>query len=630
MGQYRPVADERVFEGLNPQQRAAVEAVTGPVCILAGAGSGKTTTITRRLAHQVRSGTFQPRSLLAVTFTDKAAGEMQRRLYSLQVTGIQARTFHAAALRQLRFFRPGLADNIVSSKAQILGALVRSLKPPYKFMPVADFASEIEWAKNQRVGPDDYLHLLDKSEHEPPAPAELMQRLYSQYESRKSRRNAVDFEDMLELAVLLFEEDWEVAERFREKYKSFTVDEYQDVNLLQQSLLDAWLGERDNLCVVGDDYQAIYSFTGASADYLLQMPARFPNTKVVRLEENYRSTEEVLALANRLVPKLHGSQKVLRATQGSGPEPRLKAFMDADSEVPFVVSEVKRLHEEEKVPLEEMAVLYRINARSELYEEAFAAAGIDYQVREASFLARPAARQLLPRLARQAGADLSALTEGIARTLGYDPNPRDEPGRSEITRQKDFARMIKIAEEFEDGNRTAADFVKELQYRFAGEGGSGVNLLTYHRSKGLEFEAVFLPLLVAGELPFKRSDEDEERRLFYVGLTRAKRYLYVTWPMKGRYKASPFVVDLGAAKRESIKAPKGPDGPLVTALKQWRSSEAKAAGKPAYVILHDSTIEEIARREPSSIDELLLVPGIGPAKSDLYGSDILRVIAGSG
>src|SRR5688500_2346089 len=502
---------------------------------------------------------------------------MQRRLYSLQVTGVQARTFHAAALRQLRFFRPGLADNTVASKAQIIGPMVRSLPPPYKFMPVADFASEIEWAKNQRMTPDDYLHKLD--DRDPPAPADMMQRLFAQYETRKSRRNAVDFEDMIELAVLLFEEDWEIAERFREKYRAFTVDEYQDVNLLQQSLLNAWLGERDNLCVVGDDYQAIYSFTGASADHLLQMPARFPNTKVVRLEQNYRSTPEVLELANRLVPRLKGSKKILQAVRGPGPKPNLRACMDADAEGPCVVSEIGRLHEEERVPLEEIAILYRINARSEVYEEALSEAGIAYQVREDAFLARPAARQLIPRLARQAGNDLSALTEGIAKTLGYNPQTADDAGRSEITRQKDFARLIRIADEYEIGRRTGADFVKELQYRFAGEGGHGVNLLTYHRSKGLEFEAVFLPLVVAGELPFKRSDEDEERRLFYVGLTRAKRYLYVSWPMQGRYKASPFVVELGAGKAETRKKVPSEDGPLVTALKEWRSTEARSAGK---------------------------------------------------
>lgn len=621
------MADEEIFEGLNPQQRAAVETVTGPVCILAGAGSGKTTTITRRLAHQVRSGAFDPRSLLAVTFTDKAAGEMQRRLYSLQVTGVQARTFHAAALRQLRFFRPGIADNILASKAQIVGPLVRGLGAPYKFTPVADFASEIEWAKNLRITPDDYLHRL--GDHEPPVRPEMMQRIFAQYESRKQRRHSIDFEDMLELAVLLFEEDWEVAERFRDKYRAFTVDEYQDVNQLQQALLDAWLGDRDNLCVVGDDYQAIYSFTGASAGYLLDMPARFPNTKVVRLEENYRSTPEVLDLANRLVPKLKGSQKVLRPVLDPGPKPTLRAFMDPGSEIPFVVSEVQRLHEEEKVSLAQMAVLYRINARSELFEEAFSEARIDYQVREDAFLARPAARQLLPRLARQAGNDLSALTEGIAKTVGFNPDFDEDAGRSEVTRQKDLARMVQLADEFEDGTRTAGDFVKELQYRFAGEGGRGVNLLTYHRAKGLEFEVVFLPNLVVGELPFKRSDEDEERRLFYVGLTRAKRHLYVSWTMKGKNMASPFVVDLGAGRPTAAKKAGVPDAPLVAALKEWRSKEARSAGKPAYVILHDSTIEEIAAREPGTIDELLLVPGIGPSKGERYGEEILVVVAGA-
>ena len=545
------MTDDRIFDGLNAGQRAAVEAVRGPVCILAGAGSGKTTTITRRLAHQVRSGTFEPGALLAVTFTEKAAGEMQRRLYGLQVTGVQARTFHSAALRQLRFFRPGLADNVAPNKAQILGPMTRTLPRPHRFIPVADYASEIEWAKNQRITPDDYLHRL--GDHDPPAPAEMMQNLFARYESRKQRRNAVDFEDMLELAILLFQEDPEVTERFRDKYRAFTVDEYQDVNMLQQDLLNAWLGERDDLCVVGDDYQAIYSFTGASADYLLEMPGRFENTKVLRLEENYRSTPEVLEVANRLVPRLRGSRKVLRATRGSGPTPELRAFMDPAGEIPYVISTIERLRDEERVPLEEIAILYRINARSELFEEALAAAGIGYQVREDAFLDRPAARQLLPRLFRQSGHDLSALTEGVAGTLGYDPDVTDDAPRAELTRQKDFERMIRIADDYEDGKRTAADFVGELRYRFAGVGGRGVNLLTYHRAKGLEFEAVLLPMLVAGELPFRRSDEDEERRLFYVGLTRAKRFLYVSWSMRGKVKASPFIVEIGADRKGSAR-----------------------------------------------------------------------------
>jgi DNA helicase-2/ATP-dependent DNA helicase PcrA len=622
-----------IFEGLNEQQRAAVEAVRGPVCILAGAGSGKTTTITRRLAHQVASGTFEPGALLAVTFTEKAAREMKNRLERLNVKGVRARTFHAAALQQLRYFRPGAIGQILSSKAKILGPMVRGLGYKYKFMPLADFASEIEWAKNQRIPPEEYAHRLGS--HEPPVEVDVMQNLYSRYEDRKRHNGSLDFEDMLEQAIAMFDEDEAIAETFRNKYFAFTVDEYQDVNLLQQTLLERWLGGRDDVCVVGDDYQAIYSFTGASPDHLLSMPKRYVGTKVFRLEDNYRSTPQVLEMANRLVPKLGGSEKVLRPAKEPGPDPQLRGFMDPDAEPEFIATEVRRLHEEEGVPYEEMVVLYRINARSEDYEELFADAGIPYQVRDDAFLERAAARQLLPRLARQSGKNISGLAEGLARKLGYAGDEIPEgAARNEVTRQKDFQRLIRLADEFEDGTRTPADFVKELQYRFHGDVAQGVNLSTLHRAKGLEFEVVFIPTVEAAELPWKRADIDEERRLFYVGLTRAKRYLYVTWAMSGKHKASMFVAELRGSdptpSEQKKEKKKLEGGPLVDALRAWRLEESRAEGKPAYVIFHDSTLEEIAAREPTSLDELLEVPGIGPTKADRYGDAVLKVVATQG
>ncbi|MGH2809099.1 MAG: ATP-dependent helicase [Actinomycetota bacterium] len=618
-----------IFEGLNAGQRAAVEAVRGPVCILAGAGSGKTTTITRRLAHQVASQTFEPGALLAVTFTDKAAREMKTRLERLNVKGMRTRTFHAAALQQLRYFRPGEIGQILASKAKILAPMVRGLGYKYRFMPLADFASEIEWAKNQRITPDEYVQRLHG--HEPPVEADVMQTLYARYEDRKRRNGTLDFEDMLERAIAMFDEDEAIAETFRNKYLAFTVDEYQDVNLLQQTLLERWLGGRDDLCVVGDDYQAIYSFTGASPEHLLTMPQRYVGTKVFRLEDNYRSTPQVLEMANHLVGKLGGSEKVLRPTRQAGPEVQLRGFMDPDAEPAFIADEVRRLHEADGVPYEAMVVLYRINARSEDYEELFADAGIPYQVRDDAFLERAAARQLLPRLSRQAGKNIAGLAEGLARKLGYTGDEIPEgAARNEITRQKDFQRLIRLADEFEDGARTPADFVTELQYRFHGDVATGVNLSTLHRAKGLEFDAVFIPSVVAGELPWKRSDIDEERRLFYVGLTRAKRYLYVTWAMSGKHKASMFVTELrgGEPAPTSEKETKKPleGGPLVDALKAWRLEEARSEGKPAYVIFHDATLAEIAAREPSSLDELMEVPGIGPTKIERYGAAVLSLI----
>ncbi len=372
-----------VLEGLNPEQRRAAEAVRGPVCILAGAGSGKTTTITRRIAHQVASGAFQASQILAVTFTDKAAGVMKARLAALGVAGVAARTFHSAALAQLHYFTPGQVGRILPTKALLLRQIANSLPPPFKFRPAGDLATEIEWAKAQRLGPDRYLGALGA--HEPPIPADLMARVYREYERRKAERGEIDFDDLLELAVRLFEGDAQARATFRDRYCAFTVDEYQDVNLLQQSLLDLWLGERDELCVVGDDYQSIYAFTGASPRWLLGVERRFPHATVVRLESNYRSSPEVLELANRLVPRLGGADKVLRATRDSGRPPVTRPFATEEAEDAWITVEVERLHSA-GTPFEEIAVLARTNSRLADFEEVFHEAGLPFQ--GSSLLAR--------------------------------------------------------------------------------------------------------------------------------------------------------------------------------------------------------------------------------------------------
>ncbi|HEV2713025.1 MAG TPA: ATP-dependent helicase, partial [Gaiellaceae bacterium] len=394
-----------VFAGLNPQQRAAVEAVTGPVCILAGAGSGKTTTITRRIANQVLTGAFRPTEILAVTFTDKAAGEMRARLERLGVRGVQARTFHSAALAQLRYFVGDGLGQVLPSKALLLQPIRRSLPPPFKFRPLGDLASEIEWAKNRRLTPETYLASLGG--HEPPIAPDLMVSVFRRYEAQKERQRRIDFEDLLELAIRLYDENGQAATTFRDRYRAFTVDEYQDVNLLQQSLLEQWLGGRDELCVVGDDYQAIYSFTGATPEHLLRMQGH-----VFRLEENYRSTPEILELANRLVPKLGGAEKVLQATRPSGEQPVLRACETPEAEVARIVAEIAACHRE-GVPCEEIAVLYRINSRSEPFEEALSEAGIPYQVRGGAFLARPGARGMI-RALRGAGTRPVAIVRDVA------------------------------------------------------------------------------------------------------------------------------------------------------------------------------------------------------------------------
>jgi len=613
-----------VLDGLNPEQRRAAESVRGPVCILAGAGSGKTTTITRRIAQQVASGAFRSDEILAVTFTDKAAGEMRRRLEALGVDGVEARTFHSAALSQLMRARGERPGRILSTKALLLRQIGNSLPKPYRFRPAGDLATEIEWAKNRRVTPQGYRRGLDG--HEPPIPPDLMARVFREYEERKQASGLVDFEDLLEQSVRMYEEDeWALA-ALRERFRAFTVDEYQDVNLLQQTLLELWLGDGDELCAVGDDYQSIYGFTGASPEWLLGLAARYPHAAVVRLEENYRSSPEVLALANRLVPLLGGAEKTLRATRPAGPEPMLRGFGSPQEEGAFVLDRVRALAAE-GVPYEEMAVLIRLNARSVDFEELFADANIPFQ--GAALLARDAARRLLKSLRGAGFGSVADEVRRVARELGLAEPVPDGLGERELVRQADLARLCKLAEEFDDGTNTVEQFVEWLRARFDHGGQGGVHLLTLHRAKGLEFDAVFLPRVEEKELPCKQAMRmpgalDEERRLLYVGMTRAKRHLALTWAGP----PSRFLAELGVEAPAALprRKPEEPDDPTYVALKRWRLQRSKSDEIPAYVVFHNSTLAEIAARRPSTIAELASVPGVGPAKLERYGAELLEAL----
>jgi DNA helicase-2/ATP-dependent DNA helicase PcrA len=619
-----------VLDGLNAEQRRAAETVRGPVCILAGAGSGKTTTITRRIAYQVESGTFAPGQILAVTFTDKAATVMKSRLAALGVAGVAARTFHSAALAQLHFFASSSLGRILPSKALLLRQIANALPAPFKFRPAGDLATEIEWAKAQRIGPDAYRRSLGS--HSPPIPADLMETVYREYEHRKDARGEIDFEDVLELAIRLHESDPDVRATFRKRYRAFTVDEYQDVNLLQQTLLDLWVGDRDDLCVVGDDYQSIYAFTGASPRWLLGLADRYPSSTVVRLEHNYRSTPEVLELANRLVPRLQGAEKVLRPTCGEGPPPVVRGFADAEDEDAWIAAEVGRLAGA-GVAFEQTAVLGRTNARLADFEEAFHDAGIPFQ--GSSLLERDAARRMLRLLERDSSAGVASRVRTLAEEAGLLYSLPDRLGEREQTRQADLARLVRLAEELDDGALCCDAFVAELRRRFdpGEQGARGVHLLTYHRAKGLEFEAVFLPRLDEKELPSKLArtaeDEAEERRLFYVGITRARRVLALTWSRR----PSPFLAELGVDQkapapgrgRSEPVAPHDPE--LFDALAAWRRTRARAEEVPAYIVFHNAVLAAIAEARPRSLRELAAVAGVGPSKLERYGDEVLEVVA---
>jgi ATP-dependent DNA helicase UvrD/PcrA len=617
---------DAIFAGLNPEQRRAVEAVRGPVCILAGAGSGKTTTITRRIANQVASGVFAARQILAVTFTDKAAAEMRGRLEALGVSGVTARTFHAAALGQLHSLGGEPPRKIVASKVLSLRNIANSLPKAFRFRPAGDLATEVEWAKNRRLTPATYLREL--GDHRPPIPPDLMKRVFQEYERRKAAAGYADFEDLLELSIRLFDTDPHALAELRERYSAFTVDEYQDVNLLQQTLLERWLGPRTDLCAVGDDYQSIYAFTGASPRYLLELPERLPEATVVRLEANYRSTSQVLELANRIVPRLGGSEKVLRPTRGDGPDAAVRPFASPQAESDFVVERVRAVVAD-GVPHEEIAVLCRTNARLADFEEVFHEARIPFQ--GAALLEREAARRLLRRLREQETTAVRATVRALADEAGWLEHPPDGLGERELVRQADLGRLVALAAEFDDGSRTTSEFVGELERRFGSRGAErrGVHLLTFHGAKGLEFEAVFLPRVQERELPVRAAKTDdeiaEERRLLYVGMTRAKRYLAITW--SGR--PSRFLGELGiqTAARSPRRREPEPDDPVYAALKQWRLRRATEDELPAYVVFHNTTLAEIAGRRPRDLTELGAVPGVGPTKLDRYGEEVLAVLS---
>jgi DNA helicase-2/ATP-dependent DNA helicase PcrA len=638
--------EDPIFEGLNPEQAEAVAQVRGPVVILAGAGSGKTTTVTRRIANQVLTGTFRPAEILAVTFTQRAAREMGERLDRLGVSGVRARTFHSAALG---LFRQYFQDEreILGTKARILRPLVSRLPPPHKFVPLSDVAGEIERAKNRRVGPARYLETLDG--HEPVIAPHLMTRVYADYEHQRERLGMIDFEDLLAETARAFRENPEHLARFQERVKAFTVDEYQDVNLLQQELLDTWAGDRDDICVVGDDYQSIYSFTGATPRYLLDFQQAHPGASVVKLVRNYRSSPEVIELANRLTPNLGGTDKQLLPTLPSGPAVVAQRLLTPQGEVDWILQQVRKLLSD-GIEAEEIAVLYRLNAMSEELEEELSAGHIPYQVKGGSFLRRAAARDLLARLRRPRTEEVATAVEVAAREVGWNPRGGAGADSEEATRQQDLARLVRLAADFK-GDGGVPGFVDDLQRRFsADDAGRGVQLLTYHRAKGLEFDAVFLPRLNTGEMPDRRAKSPEavteERRLFYVGVTRARTHLFLSWaPKNSRVRRSPFLDEVGAGSSGTPTAPRDRSysfgrpptgtlspaaGELVKQLRAWRLERAKSDALPAYVILHDSALEAIARAMPRTEGDLLDVPGVGPRKYERYGEAILAIVAAAG
>jgi ATP-dependent DNA helicase UvrD/PcrA len=667
----RPDPD-RLLDDLDPEQREAVLATSGPVAILAGAGTGKTRVISRRTAYAIATDVVPPDQALVVTFTDKAAGEMVDRLRALGLPGVTARTFHAHALSQLRHFWPSRHDGapmpgLLDSKIPILGRLARQLPGHFRFTPAKDLADEIEWAKSRRIEPRAYEREMARVApgREPPIPVDLFVRTFDGYERAKARAGRIDFDDLLVETIRLLEDDPEAADTVRARKRWFSVDEYQDTSPLQQRLLELWLGGRADLCVVGDVDQTIYTFTGATSGFLTGFAERHPGARILDLTRNYRSTPQVLELANRLIAA-DGRTKRLVASRAGGPEPTVGRHADADAELDAIVAAIRGLVRDGTAPTE-VAVLVRMNAQLEPIEAALTRAGIAYQVRGIRFYDRPEIRAAIASL-RRPGLEAAgvALIDPIRRRwvdeVGFaDDGASGSEGREAQERQSSLETLLAIVTTVVRTSPTAdaAAVLAEIDRRSALErdsSGDGVNLLTYHRAKGLEWDAVFLPMLEEGSLPIRQALDDdaalaEERRLLYVGITRARVHLALSWAQRretrgreGRRQPSRFLLDLrprsaapaGAARVRDLGGPPvarprprpGDDtDPVFAALREWRTSTARDEGMPAYVVAHDSTLAAIAEARPTTLAGLRRVKGMGPAKLEKYGDGILAALA---
>ena len=697
-----PGADA-VLDALDPEQHEGAAHPSGPMCVLAGAGTGKTRAITHRIAYGVLSGVYQPQRVLAVTFTARAAGEMRTRLRDLGVGGVQARTFHAASLRQLHYFWPqaigGASPEVMPHKASAVAEAGSRLRLRLDSPAIRDLSSEIEWSKVSLLTPESYAAAAAAARREPPAglDATAMARLIAAYEEVKTDRGVIDFEDVLLLMVGILREHEEVARAVRNQYRHFVVDEYQDVNRLQQTLLDLWLGERRDICVVGDPAQTIYSFTGASPEHLLSFRTRHPDARTVELVRNYRSTPQVVTLAN-LVLRGPGGQRrsgsvELRAQRADGPVPELVVADNDPDEAAAVATRIASLLDAGHPP-SEVAVLFRTNGQSEAFESALAERGIPYlvrggerffsrkEVRDAVVLMRGAARSddgsvPLPDLARDvllgAGWSREAPTSGGAARERWESLAALAGLADDLFATDPQARMPALVRELEE--RAAASHAPTVQ---------GVTLASFHAAKGLEWDTVFLVGCSDGLLPITMADTpeavEEERRLLYVGVTRARERLVLSYagartpgakatrrPSRfldgtssvlgdgarsqarrrkapgtgggaGGGKGKPAVrstcrtcgADLGTARERTIgrcsTCPPTMDERLFEALREWRLETAREADVPAFVVFTDATLTAIAEKVPRDVAALSRITGVGPAKLERYGAAVLSLL----
>ena len=693
-----PVAADHLV-GLDDEQREAVLAARGPLCVLAGAGTGKTRTITHRIAHLVADGHVAAGQVLAVTFTSRAAGEMRSRLRAMDTTpgasvaAVQALTFHAAARRQLQYFWPRVVGStgweLLDRKFAVVAQAANRARLQVSTDDVRDLAGEIEWAKASLITPEGYVTAVTAISRDIPLDAEKIAAIYAGYETLKANRDGrtlLDFDDLLLHTAAAIENDVAVASEFRDRYRCFVVDEYQDVTPLQQRVLDAWLGDRDDLTVVGDANQTIYSFTGATPRYLLDFSRRFPESTVVRLERDYRSTPQVVSLANRVITaargRMAGSKLHLIGQRPPGPEPKFTEHPDEAAEATAVARTIKKLIDS-GTAASEIAVLYRINAQSEVYEEALTAAGIPFQVRGGEgFFSRQEIRQALVALQRAADRGVEGELPSMVRDL-LEPLGLTAEAPTGAKARERWEALTSLAELVDDEVAARPELelpalVAELKLRADARHPpvvQGVTLASLHAAKGLEWDAVYLVGLADNTLPISHAlahgpdseAVEEERRLLYVGITRARMYLELSWALArnagGRQSRRPSRFLNGIAPQtQSQPEPSKPrrqrgatprcrvcntvltaapaimlrrcetcsvdiDDELLAQLKEWRLRISKELSVPAYVVFTDNTLIAIAESLPGDDAALVAIPGIGARKLEQFGADVLALVS---
>ncbi|MFY9220380.1 MAG: ATP-dependent DNA helicase UvrD2 [Candidatus Nanopelagicales bacterium] len=702
--------DDPILSRLDGEQRAVVTAPAGPVVVSAGAGTGKTTAITHRIAYRSREGTLDPRQVLAVTFTNRAAAEMRDRLRLLGVDAVAARTFHAAALRQLRYFWPrqfsGSPYRVISSGRDLITQAARSTGITINAAVIRDLAAEIMFAKQYNVSPENYCDLAEEQQREIAVEASQVMRVYRLYETAKLDQQLIDFDDVLVLCAQMLNDNAGIAEEIRSTYRAFTVDEFQDVSPIQDRLLRLWLGEGEDICVVGDTAQTIYTFAGARDEYLRNFAKNFPATIKLSLVRNYRSLKPIVTVANRVLAAGDAAADKLVATRNVTDEdpPRLLQFDDEPAEAVGVAAEVVRVIAGGWSP-RDIAVLVRTRGQLPALEQAFADAGVPLIVRGSErFFDRPEVREAITRLRGAARGQetfegtTADQVSAILAVMGFTVQPPVGVGAIR-QRWESLASLHALAESMDAGSvaesASLTGLVSELDRRAQAQHApqaDAVTLATIHAAKGLQWRLVVVAGLAEGVLPLSswsadaadtaREQLNEERRLFYVAVTRAQDDLVLSWAQArtagARTRAvSRFVaealpasaVTAGGAPRSGTAAPGAggragrsggrrppancrtcttalvtpaerargrcrrcpstADERLVEAIKGWRLQESKAREIPAYQILTDATVEALAEARPSTSAELLAISGIGNAKLTRYGKDILALIESS-